>query len=192
MRFIKQSKKILAVFVGMVMLGGCAQAFPASVPDIPDDFSCMVTVQQNALEANLKLTKQGSKWTYELYEPAALDGMELVFENNSLTLTFAGIEIESNPEKLPVTSCAELIAEILKQAATKENVRASRTENGIEVKGNTDSGEFTLLFDSESNTLTMIENAEVGFIAEISNFSEIEDNAENAPGDLETVNDGIR
>jgi hypothetical protein len=38
----------------------------------------------------------------------------------------------------------------------------------------------------------MIENAEVGFIAEISNFSEIEDNAENAPGDLETVNDGIR
>ena len=103
-------------------------------------------------EADLNRTENGV-CTFLFHQPAALDGMTVTLDRDTIGLSYLGLSVEADSEKVLSSSVTKAIVASINLAAEPSGVMVGVDGSAILVSGKTDSGDFTLRLDQKNQSM---------------------------------------
>ena len=103
-------------------------------------------------EADLNRTENGV-CTFLFHNPAALDGMTVTLDRDTIGLSYLGLSVEADSEKVLSSSVTKAIVASINLAAEPSGVTVDVDGSAILVSGKTDSGDFTLRLDQKNQSM---------------------------------------
>ena len=92
---------------------------------------------------------------------ALLDGLNFLFEKDSMTVDYKGLKVTMDPAQLPDSAIAKLLVSAIDQAAKKDGVSVSFEDTALVISGETADSTFYLKIDAaDANVMTLSVPAE--------------------------------
>lgn len=149
MKFNKRIKA-LTLAAGLILtaiLTGCTGIMGVSPEslDLNRAYSFTAQIDYEGFSATAEIQRVGERsWTAMLTEPAALQGLSVVYEGGGATMSYAGFTIE--PDK-SVTNMVTAITDVLENAIAKENLEVISAKEHIQLSGTSTLGAYVLKLD---------------------------------------------
>lgn len=142
-------KRFLAIaMLSVLLLSGCQKQ--EEVKNLPDDrdFNCNFTAQLKDfnLSGSLSLPTAADP-VITITSPSELQGMELTFSDETVTVKHLGILIELPVSQYPQLAVGNVIFSVLKDAASAVDLKVEKTESGYTFSGRTELGRYKLQVD---------------------------------------------
>lgn len=107
----------------------------------------------------------------EMGGSSLLEGLNFLFEKDSMTVDYKGMKVTMDPAELPNSAIAKLLVSAIDQAAQKDGVSVEFEDTALVISGETADSTFFLRIDAtDANVMTLsipAEELEVEFV----NFS---------------------
>lgn len=116
------------------------------------NYSAVVRIKSHEMEAMaLILQETPSSCSVEFELPESLRGMTFVFRNDTVDLSYKGLDFQFEPDSLPQGAAAKLMVSAISRAMRGGDEITVQGEEGIlRLSGMMESGEFSLELDRES------------------------------------------
>ncbi len=142
-------RRCVALIVAVLLLSatGCRQSAGASDP-IGSGFSCRIQAQYKELDVAGVLERQNAGMLRLTFSaPETLEGLCAVWDGESVTLSFEGLEFSVDPDSVPESALGEEIVAVLDAAIRGEGDR--REEDGqLIISGTGANGRYELICDA--------------------------------------------
>lgn len=117
----------------------------------PSVYSANIDVTFKDLKVTGELTKHSpQKYEIKILTPDIMKPLSILYENKICTVTYDGLEFESDVRRFPQSEFGALLTQALDDIDT-ETMTVSSNENGdLLYKGITDYGDFRMIQDSET------------------------------------------
>jgi len=116
------------------------------------DIQAQIKMGEIKAEADINRTKEGTG-TIKITNPRNLSGLTFSFDKEDVTVSFLGLSLKLDNDDILNSSLTKGIIASINKAATPHGVTLSADGNIITAKGETDSGDFSLLIDRNNKTL---------------------------------------
>ena len=120
-------------------------------------FDAKATIKMGDIEAeaDINRTKEGI-CTVRLTNPKGLSGMTFSFDQQNVTVSYLGLNLQLDSESVLTSSMAKAVAASINKAAEPYGISMSLEGDILSIKGTTDSGDFTLkLAHSDYSVLSL-------------------------------------
>ncbi|MGI5856197.1 MAG: hypothetical protein ACOX64_07030 [Candidatus Merdivicinus sp.] len=137
--------------------GKTAEAPPSAesvAESINRPFDVAATIKMGGIEAEADLNRtENGVCTFLFHQPAALDGMTVTLDRDTIGLSYLGLSVEADSEKVLSSSVTKAIVASINLAAEPSGVTVGVDGSAILVSGKTDSGDFTLRLDQKNQSM---------------------------------------
>lgn len=143
----------MAVLICLSVFSGCSGKL-RTVEVRTSGFSATAAVScgEKSITADFNIGLMGDM-TATVLSPKSLEGMTVKWIGDKVTLSFLGIEKETDPQSLPYFNYASCIRDAL--LSIGESVTARKEENGYFYEGSCAKGDYTVLFRADGFPVTL-------------------------------------
>lgn len=139
---------------------------------LDNPYETTAKIKYKDIEATARIHKKSPGYCIvEMGGSALLDGLNFLFEKDSMTVDYKGMKVTMDPADLPDSAVAKLLISAIDQAAKKDGVSVSFEDAALVISGETADSTFYLRIDAtDANVMTLsvpAEELEVEFV----NFS---------------------
>lgn len=154
--------------IGLLFLtSGCSAQTPQ--PPTVDGFRCHAVVQYDDLAVEGELTRKGAGLlSFTVSAPASLEGLQLVWDGESVSVTLHGLSFGIDPDQLPASGIGSALLSAFDAAVGISS--GEQTADGYVTSGQAASGNFTILSDPQSGYLLSLSMPSLGLTASFSDF----------------------
>lgn len=150
------------LLAAVLCCAGCSTGKKAEAPpsaesvaeSISRPFDVVATIKMGGIEAEADLNRtENGVCTFLFHKPAALDGMTVTLDRDTIGLSYLGLSVEADSEKVLSSSVTKAIVASINLAAEPSGVTVGVDGSAILVSGKTDSGDFTLRLDQKNQSM---------------------------------------
>ena len=139
---------------------------------LDNPYETTAKIKYKDIEATARIYKKTPGYCIvEMGGSSLLDGLNFLFEKDSMTVDYKGLKVTMDPAQLPDSAIAKLLVSAIDQAAKKDGVSVSFEDTALVISGETADSTFYLKIDAaDANVMTLsvpAEELEVEFV----NFS---------------------
>ncbi len=154
-------KRGWAALLAALCLFGCGKPGAETPPSAesaaqavsqPFDVSAVIKMGGVEAEADLNRTENGV-CTFQFRKPAALSGMAITLDRDNIGLSFLGLSVQADSEKVLSSSMTKAIVASINAAAEPSGVTVGVDGTAILIKGATESGDFLLRLDQQDQSM---------------------------------------
>lgn len=161
---------LATVFCSIFLFCSCKNK-EAERPDLNYDYSLCAEISSDNMTYSAYLSSISGQWKITCSSPDELSGMEITLEDDFCKISFNGLEMKTDREKLPSAAIFSLITKSLDCAAHSSSVTFTESGGIVTASGVVDGADFTLSFENGSpKKLSVGGNA---FTAEITDFKKL-------------------
>ena len=146
----------------LLILTACGNKSPFSdtvPPTVPVHFSSDMRIQKDDGEMTASIVRDVNGVTeITVKTPEELNGLAMRFGSDSGSLSYGGMSLDIDYSKFPDTAVFKLLLDTLKRLSADAKITVSKTAAGWEY----------ILSDDGNEKITVIQNADTGFIDSIS------------------------
>lgn len=163
-------KKIFIVLLSVILLTSCGSSQRSVtkaeeekiVSSLNRDFDMKAQIRMGKIEAeaDINRTKDG-KGTVKITNPKNLSGLTFIFDKDDVTVSFLGLSLNLDNNNILNSSLAKALISSINKASSPHGVTFSAKDDVITATGETDSGEFLLVFDRNKKTLLSLSVPEI-------------------------------
>lgn len=188
MKYKKFVTVILLCIISVFCFSSCFNnEKTVKAPDIDNAFSCDAEIKLGDMDALAKITRLGKgAWDIEFTEPKTLSGVKLSFLDNDVTASYKGLSFSIPKAALPIKSSMLNLIDTVDTVIEATDTQFAQTSDGIVLEGNTEQGEYSLLFDNEG-TIFSFEMPNSDLTITFSNYSVVSNNDTPENTQAETV-----
>ncbi len=134
---------------------------------IQSSFNANATIkfQDITLNADVNKTNQNAI-TLSIIEPKTLEGMELNYDGELININFKGMTLGLDKNSKTLSSIANILINALETASAGTGVQIKNENGGISVNGNSQSGEFSILLNPNTQSIAEIVSPTLDFRCE--------------------------
>ena len=103
-------------------------------------------------EADLNRTEEGV-CTFQFRKPEALSGMTVALDRDTIRLSYLGLSVEADSEKVLGSSMTKAIVSAINAASEPNGITVGVEGSAIRIDGETEAGEFTLQLDQKEQSM---------------------------------------
>lgn len=158
-----KSWRILAagVLLALCCCTGCgktASSEPPSAESVAEvvsrPFDVVADIKMGGIEAQADLNRtEDGVCTFVFQKPSALEGMTITLDADTIGLSYLGLSVEADSEKVLSSSVTKAIVASINAVAQPNGVSVAVDGSAILVSGTTDSGDFTLRLDQKNQSM---------------------------------------
>lgn len=161
---------LMAALCSVFLFCSCKKE-EAERPDLNYDYSLCAEISSDDMMYSADISNVSGQWKITYSSPAELSGMEITLEDKSCGISFNGLEMKTDREKLPSAAIPSLITKALDCAAHSSSVTFTESGGIVTACGVVDGADFTLTFENGSpKKLSVGGNS---FTAELSDFKKL-------------------
>ncbi len=141
-----------------VICCGCGKAEPsAPSSELPAEmlrqaFDVSAVIQMGGVEAEADLNRtENGVCTFRFRKPETLSGLTVTLDRDTIGLSFLGLHVEADSEKVLNSSVTKAIVSSINRAAEPNGVAVEVEDGAICINGSADSGEFLLRLDPKEH-----------------------------------------
>ena len=139
---------------------------------LDNPYETTAKIKYKDIEASARIHKRAPGYCIvEMGGSSLLEGLNFLFEKDSMTVDYKGMKVTMDPAELPNSAIAKLLVSAIDQAAQKDGVSVEFEDTALVISGETADSTFFLRIDAtDANVMTLsipAEELEVEFV----NFS---------------------
>lgn len=157
-----KSWRILAASVLLALCcAGCGKSASGDAPSaesvaeaVSRPFDVVADIKMGGIEAQADLNRtEDGVCTFVFQKPSALEGMTITLDADTIGLSYLGLSVEADSEKVLSSNVTKAIVASINAAAQPNGVSVAVDGSAILVSGTTDSGDFTLRLDQKNQSM---------------------------------------
>lgn len=169
-------KRFLIVLMMMtaIMLTSCTgkTTMKSAESDLGSPFECDMKMIFEDSEFGGKIRKTDAGiWEADFTSPDTLDGVVLSFNGNDVTASYKGLSFTVPKKALPVKSVLLNFISAAESIAASEETEGTENDGIMLIKGENESGEYTLGLDAKTGDLCSFEMKNFGVKMKFENFT---------------------
>lgn len=151
----------IAAALAALCLSGCGTPESSLPPTaesvaqaVSQSFDAAAVIKMGGIEAEADLNRtESGVCTFQFHKPAALDGMTITLDRDTIGLSYLGLSVKADSEKVLSSSMTKAIVASINAAAEPNGVTVGVDGTAILVSGTTESGDFTLRLDQKNQSM---------------------------------------
>ena len=148
-----------AGILAALCLSGCGRPAETVTPESAAqaagqsfDVSAAIKMGGVEAEADLNRTEEGV-CTFQFRKPEALSGMTVALDRDTIRLSYLGLSVEADSEKVLGSSMTKAIVSAINAASEPNGITVGVEGSAIRIDGETEAGEFTLQLDQKEQSM---------------------------------------
>ncbi|MBQ8824640.1 MAG: hypothetical protein IJZ64_05340 [Ruminococcus sp.] len=183
----RKSTGFIFALTACLMAGCSAKGHTASVSQpLKENFQTGITMELEDLTAEGTLSRYGlGEWNLIFSEPSQLAGVQLAFAEGDVTASYKGLEFSVPQIALPAKSIMMNFISVIDKLATQETIEGVSDEDGIQVTGELESGNYVLILQDDGSPFSFqMENMNATIV-----FHDFTTNATTSPSTEENISE---
>lgn len=148
-----------AGILAALCLSGCGRPAETVTPESAAqaagqsfDVSAAIKMGGVEAEADLNRTEEGV-CTFQFRKPEALSGMTVALDRDTIRLSYLGLSVEADSEKVLGSSMTKAIVSAINAASEPNGITVGVEGSAIRIDGEMEAGEFTLQLDQKEQSM---------------------------------------
>lgn len=126
-----------------------------------------ITIQDISLNADINRSNANTI-TLSIIEPDTLKGMDLSYDGELVNVTYKGMTLSLDKNSKALNSVATILMNTIQSATAGTGVEISSENGGILLNGTSNSADFSILLNSNNNSIASIKSDSLDFFCEFS------------------------
>jgi hypothetical protein len=121
---------------------------------LSSSFKAEVSIKLDEMDSEGTINRYGDgMWDIEFSSPNTISGVTLSFADGNAKATYKGLTFSVPQTALPVKSMMTNLIDATDELSQKEKLEGKKTDDGMEVCGKLDGGDYVLTVDKSGNIL---------------------------------------
>ena len=138
---------LITAAAGCILLCSCAQTETAP-PQIPDELTLSGKLENEGIDARVRLEKKDGVWSVTYTSPASVNGLTITDSGDERTQSFNGVTCSYDETDVPFVTAAQYITDSIDKAKSGTDITVTRQDDNIRISGTVHSSGYVLTFDS--------------------------------------------